>query len=75
MKCSDNMASFLIALQLKKDRKPEEIEIGGKIEDVTDILTKSSSKIIKELLIAGDCYFKAVRVRGFAGIIGLGALP
>ena len=66
---------FLIASQLKKDRKPEEIEIGGKIEEVTDILTKSSSKIIKELLVAGDCYFKAVRVRGFAGIIGLEPYP
>jgi glutamyl-tRNA(Gln) amidotransferase subunit E len=66
---------FLIALQLKKDRKPEQIEIGGKIEDVTDILTKSSSKIIKELLRAGDCYFKGVRVRGFAGILGLEPYP
>jgi glutamyl-tRNA(Gln) amidotransferase subunit E len=61
---------FLIAQRLRKDRRPEEIEVGGKIEDVTDILSKSSSKVIKELLTGDDCRFKAIRVSGFAGIIG-----
>jgi glutamyl-tRNA(Gln) amidotransferase subunit E len=60
----------LIAQRLRKDRRPEEIEVGGKIEDVTDILSKSSSKVIKELLTGDDCRFKAIRVSGFAGIIG-----
>ena len=64
-------ALFLIAQRLRRDRSPEEIEVGGKIEEVTDIFRRSSSKVIKELLIANDCSFKAIRVRGFAGILGL----
>jgi glutamyl-tRNA(Gln) amidotransferase subunit E len=68
-------ALFLIAQRLRKDRSPEEIEVGGKIEEVTDIFRRSSSKVIKELLIANDCSFKAVRVRGFAGILGFEPYP
>lgn len=66
---------FLIAQRLKRDRKMDEIEIGGKIEDVTDILSKSSSKVVKELLVADDFRFKAIRVRGFGGIIGFEPYP
>jgi glutamyl-tRNA(Gln) amidotransferase subunit E len=68
-------ALFLIAQRLRRDRSPEEIEVGGKIEEVTDIIRRSSSKVIKELLIANDCSFKAVRVRGFAGILGFEPYP
>ena len=60
----------LVSSRLKNDRKPQEIEIGKKIEDVTDILSRSPSKIIKGLLDKPYCRFKAIRARGFAGIIG-----
>jgi glutamyl-tRNA(Gln) amidotransferase subunit E len=66
---------FLIAQRLKRDRKTDEIEVGGKIEDVTDILNKSSSKVVKELLVADDFRFKAIRARGFGGIIGFEPYP
>jgi glutamyl-tRNA(Gln) amidotransferase subunit E len=65
----------LIAERLKEDRKTDEIEVGGKIEDVTDILSKSSSKVVKELLVADDFRFKGIRVRGFGGIIGFEPYP
>jgi glutamyl-tRNA(Gln) amidotransferase subunit E len=68
-------ALFLIAQRLRRDRSPEEIEVGGKIEEVTDILRRSSSKVIKELHIANDCSFKAIRVRGLAGILGFEPYP
>jgi glutamyl-tRNA(Gln) amidotransferase subunit E len=64
----------LIAEKLKKERKPQEIEVGGKIEDVTDILSTSSSKVIKKL-IADNNIFKVIRVKGFAGIIGFEPYP
>ena len=67
-------ALLLIARRLK-DKKPEEIEVGGKIEDVTEILRRSSSKVTKELLISNEYRFKAVRVRGFAGILGFEPYP
>ena len=66
---------FLIAERLKEDRKTDEIEVGGKIEDVTDILSKSSSKVVKELLVADDFRFKGIRVRGFGGIISFEPYP
>ena len=66
---------FLIAQRLKEDRKTDEIGVGGKIEDVTDILSKSSSKVVKELLVADDFRFKGIRVRGFGGIIGFEPYP
>ena len=66
---------FLIAQRLKEDRKTDEIEVGGKIEDVTDILSKSSSRLVKELLIADDFRFKGIRVRGFGGIISFEPYP
>ena len=68
MKCLDSMVFLLISQKLKQDRKPEEIAIGDRIEDVTDILKKSSSKIIKTLLAENDNLFKAIRIRGFDGI-------
>ncbi|HEY9387991.1 MAG TPA: Glu-tRNA(Gln) amidotransferase subunit GatE [Nitrososphaeraceae archaeon] len=67
-------ALVLIAEKLKKERKPQEIEVGGKIEDVTDILSTSSSKVIKKL-IADNNIFKVIRVKGFAGIIGFEPYP
>jgi glutamyl-tRNA(Gln) amidotransferase subunit E len=65
----------LVSSRLKNDRKPQEIEIGKKIEDVTDILSRSPSKIIKGLLDKHYCRFKAIRARGFAGIIGFEPYP
>jgi glutamyl-tRNA(Gln) amidotransferase subunit E len=67
-------ALFLIAQRLK-DKNPQEIEVGEKIEDVTEILRRSSSKVIKELLITHDASFKGVKARGFAGLLGFEPYP
>jgi glutamyl-tRNA(Gln) amidotransferase subunit E len=67
-------ALYLIAQRLK-NKNHKEIEVGGKIEDVTEILRSSSSKVIKELLITHDASFKAVKARGFAGILGYEPYP
>ena len=67
-------ALFLISQRLR-DKNPQEIEVGEKIEDVTEILRRSSSKVIKELLITHDANFKAVKARGFAGILGFEPYP
>jgi glutamyl-tRNA(Gln) amidotransferase subunit E len=65
----------LISSRLKNNIKSQEIEIGKKIEDVTDILSRSPSKIIKGLLEKSDNRFKAMRVKGFAGILGFEPYP
>src|SRR5919199_1430225 len=67
---------ILIAQKLKRNRKPEEIVIGDRIEDITDILIKSHSDIIKRSLTdKNGVIFKAIRVKGFDGIIGFEPYP
>jgi glutamyl-tRNA(Gln) amidotransferase subunit E len=67
---------ILIAQKLKRDRKPEEIVIGDRIEDITDILIKSHSDIVKRSLAdKNGGIFKAIRVKGFGGIIGFEPYP
>jgi glutamyl-tRNA(Gln) amidotransferase subunit E len=68
---------ILIAQKIKNGRKPEEIEIGigDRIEDITNLLSKSSSKVVKKCLIDNKCVFKAIRVKGFAGIMGFEPYP
>ena len=74
---------ILIAQKLKKERRVNEIGVGDRIEDVTDILRNSSSKIVKRSLACGEDVdddnskgiFKAIRVNGFAGMIRFEPYP
>ena len=68
---------ILIAKKIKKNRKPEEIEIGigDRIEDVTTILKKSSSELVKKCLVDNNSIFKAIRVKDFGGIIAFEPYP
>jgi glutamyl-tRNA(Gln) amidotransferase subunit E len=65
----------LIAQKLKKDRKVEETGIGDKIEDITYILSKSSSKIVQKIISDNNSIFKAIRIKGFDGIVGFEPYP
>lgn len=64
---------IVIAAKLK-ERKVDISKVGDKIEDITDILGKAQSKIVKKILDAGGL-FKAIRVPGFAGLIGFEPYP
>jgi glutamyl-tRNA(Gln) amidotransferase subunit E len=68
---------ILIAQKLKKDSKSIKVEIGQRIEDVTDILNRSSSKVVRKSLAddSSKGLFKAIRVEGFAGMIGFEPYP
>jgi glutamyl-tRNA(Gln) amidotransferase subunit E len=61
----------LIIISQKLREKNIDVEkIGDRAEDVTDILVnKSTSRIIKKILEAGG-HIKAIRVPGFAGMLG-----
>jgi glutamyl-tRNA(Gln) amidotransferase subunit E len=59
----------LIAQKLKDEIKTPKSGVGDKVEDVTDILKGSSSKIVKRSLAQRDCVFKAIRIRSFHGIL------
>lgn len=64
---------ILIADRLK-ERKVDVSKVGDRIEDVTDILSNAQSKIVKKILDGGGL-FKAIRVPGFAGMIGYEPYP
>ncbi|HEY7508097.1 MAG TPA: Glu-tRNA(Gln) amidotransferase subunit GatE [Nitrososphaera sp.] len=63
----------LIAQKLK-ERGVDVSKVGDRIEDVTDVLAKAQSKIVKSIIDAGGI-FRAARVPGFAGMIGYEPYP
>ena len=74
---------ILIAQKLKNERRVNDNGVGDRIEDVTDILRNSSSKIVQRSLACGEDVdddnskgvFKAIRVKGFAGMIRFEPYP
>lgn len=61
----------LVAEKLKeRGVSAEGSAIGDKIEDVTDIMAGSQSKKVKAVLAAPGAAFKAMRIKGFAGLLG-----
>jgi glutamyl-tRNA(Gln) amidotransferase subunit E len=60
--------------QKLKERKVDISKVGDRIEDVTDILGRVQSKIVKKILEGGGL-FRAIRVPGFAGMIGFEPYP
>lgn len=64
----------IIAEKLK-ERKVGAGAVGDRVEDITDIMTKSASKKVKEIIGAPGGVFKALRAPGFAGMIGFEPYP
>jgi glutamyl-tRNA(Gln) amidotransferase subunit E len=60
--------------QKLKERKVDVSKVGDRTEDVTDILVKAQSKIVKKILDNGGI-FRALRAPGFAGMIGFEPYP
>jgi len=66
--------SLILIAQKLKEKKVEASKVGDRIEDVTDMLAKAQSKIVKKILDGGGL-FRAIRVPGFAGMIGFEPYP
>jgi glutamyl-tRNA(Gln) amidotransferase subunit E len=62
----------LISERLKKGSSEiSKEEIGDKVEDITDIFANSQSKVVKKIFEGGARQvFRAIRVKGFAGMLG-----
>ena len=65
---------LIVIAEKLKERKVDVSKVGDKIEDITDILSKAKSKIVKKVLDGGGL-FRAIRVPGFAGMIGFEPYP
>jgi glutamyl-tRNA(Gln) amidotransferase subunit E len=66
---------ILIAEKMNRERKPNDIIIGDKIMDITNIFIDSSSKIIQKVISNKGNIFMAVRVKGFKGLFGFEPYP
>jgi glutamyl-tRNA(Gln) amidotransferase subunit E len=66
-------ALYQIANELKK-RKIDESSFIDNVTDVTQLLSKSSSKVVKKIL-TGDSRFMAFVLRGFKGILSFEPYP
>jgi len=65
---------FMISQKIGERRLDPE-KLGDRIEDVTDILTGSQSKVVKNILRTSDSVFSAIRLPGFSGLIGYEPYP
>ena len=66
--------ALIVIAEKLKENKVDISKVGDKIEDVTDILGKAQSKVVKKILDDGGL-FRAIRVPGFAGMIGIEPYP
>ncbi len=65
---------LIVIAEKLKESKVDISRVGDKIEDVTDILGKAQSTVVKKILDDGGL-FRAFRVPGFAGMIGFEPYP
>jgi glutamyl-tRNA(Gln) amidotransferase subunit E len=66
---------FVLIAEKLKENKIAKDGIGDRVEDVTDLLSKSQSKVVKKIFEGIRPVFRAIRVRGFAGMIGYEPYP
>jgi glutamyl-tRNA(Gln) amidotransferase subunit E len=66
---------ILIAEKMNRERKPNDIIIGDKIMDITNIFIDSPSKIIQKVISNKGNIFMAIRVKGFKGLFGFEPYP
>ena len=66
---------ILIAEKMNRERKPNDIIIGDKVMDITNIFIDSSSKIIQKVISNKGNIFMAIRVKGFKGLFGFEPYP
>jgi glutamyl-tRNA(Gln) amidotransferase subunit E len=64
----------IIAEKLKEKHVKESL-VGDRIEDITDVMDKSQSKVVKKIMSGPVPVFRAVRIPGFAGMLGFEPYP
>jgi len=66
---------ILIAEKMNREKKSNDIIIGDKIMDITNIFIDSSSKIVQKVISNKGNIFMAIRVKGFKGLFGFEPYP
>lgn len=66
---------LVIIAEKLKEKGTSENSVGDRIEDVTGIMGKSQSKVVKKIMSGPAPVFRAVRIAGFAGMLGFEPYP
>lgn len=66
---------LLVIAEKLKEKDVEENSVGDRIENVTDVMGRSQSKIVKKIMSDANPVFCAIRVPGFAAMLGFEPYP
>jgi len=58
-----------------REKGVDENSVGDRIDDATDVVGRSQSKVVKKIMSGPRPVFRAIRVRGFAGMLGFEPYP
>lgn len=66
---------LVVIAEKLKEKGTNESSIGDRTEDVTGVMGKSQSKVVKKIMSGPDPIFRAIRIAGFAGMLGFEPYP
>ncbi len=66
---------LVIIAEKLKEKHVDANAVGDRIEDVTDVMGRSQSKVVKKIMSGASPVFRAVRVPGFSGMLGFEPYP
>lgn len=66
---------LIVISEKLKEMGADENSIGDRTEDVTGVMGKSQSKVVKKIMSGADPVFRAIRIAGFAGMLGFEPYP
>lgn len=66
---------LVIIAERLKEKRADVDSVGDKIKDITDIMERSQSKVVKKIMFGTNPLFRAIRIPGFAGMLGFEPYP
>ncbi len=66
---------LVVIAEKLREKHVDESSAGDRIEDVTDLMGRSQSKVVKKIMSGADPVFRAIRAPGFAGMLGFEPYP
>jgi glutamyl-tRNA(Gln) amidotransferase subunit E len=66
---------LVVIAEKLKEKSVDEKSVGDRIEDVTDVMSRSQSKVVRKITAGSSPVFRAIRIPGFAGMLGFEPYP
>lgn len=72
---SSRQHGLLIIAEKLKEKRVNADAVGDRIEDITDVMSQSQSKVVKKIMSGTSPIFRAIRLLGFSGMLGFEPYP